>query len=160
MTAFRRPTLRRLPRNSGSSVAIVLLAGALVSAVSCGPNEVVTRIPEDHDRLKAIATVYAYACRDLGRPPKSSEELMPIFERAGIKNPQDDLLSTRDGKPYVIIWGLDLEGQFLGSELPLAYEKDGHEGRRFMVTCCQALLEVAPEEFLVIDWPLGHEPEL
>ena len=71
---------------------------------SCSPLEIVTEIPIDHDRLKTIATVYAYSIRDLGRPPKSVEELMPTFTKAGIENPGEFLRSSRDNKPYVIIW--------------------------------------------------------
>lgn len=160
MTTSRRSIIRRRPRNSGVSVAVALLVGALVGAVSCGPNEVVTRIPEDHNRLKAIATVYAYACRDLGRPPKSASELLPTFAKAGVENPRDYLSSTRDGEPYVIIWDVDLEHEYLGSKLLLAYESAGFEGRRLAIACDYSIIEIGYDEFKTLQWPAGHEPEL
>lgn len=165
MTQFAKPAAGSQTRCADSSgrpqsFGMLVLAGAILGAISCGPSEVITRVPEDQVRLKAIATVYVYACRELGRPPTNFDELRPIFERAKVDTPQDYLQSTRDGMPYVIIWGLDLERQFLGSDLPLAYERAGQRGRRLIVTCNQTLLEINPDEFLELEWPTGHVPEL
>ncbi len=142
-----------IPRN-----CIALLVVVLLSASSCGPNEVVTRIPEDHARLKALVTVYAYACRDLKRPPKNVEELMPTLEKAKVYSPREYLTSTRDGQPYAIVWGLDLEGRYLGANSPLAYERVGQDGLRLLVTCDQEVMELSVDEMTQVEWPPGHEP--
>lgn len=134
------------------------LGAIILSNLSCSPDKVVTLIPEDHARLKAIVTVYAYACRDLRRPPKSVEELMPIFEQARIENPREYLKSTRDGQSYVIIWGLDLQNRYLGSNFPIAYEQVGQDGMRLLVTCNQVVKELSFEALKTIEWPLDYEP--
>ena len=131
-----------------------------VSLCSCSPPEVVTLIPRDHARLKTIATVYAYASRDLERPPNSLDELLPTFGEAGIENPKDYLSSTRDGEPYVIIWGVDLEREYMGSPLPLAYERIGLEGHRIAIACDYTIIEITHDQFATSQWPAGHKPEL
>ena len=143
--------------SADSKYRLVILAAAVSFAASCSPKEVVTRIPEDHARLQAIATVYAYACRELGRPPKAIEELAPILSKAQVEDPRAYLTSTRDGLPYAIVWGLDLEGRHLGSTVPLAYEQRGKNGNRLLVRCNQEVTEITSEEFARIEWPPGHE---
>ena len=135
------------------------LTVAIASCLSCGQGAVVTTIPEDHAKLKAIVTLYAYACRELGRPPQTISDLEVMFEKASIENPQDFLRSTRDGMPYVIIWGLDLEKEFLGSEKPLAYERAGKDGSRLMVNCDQMVSEITSQAMSTIEWPPGYSPE-
>lgn len=137
-----------------------ILAAIVLPALSCGPSEVVTQIPTDHARLKALVTVYAYACRDLQRPPENFEELSPVFKQAKIENPREYLTSTRDGKPYIIIWGLDLERRYLGTKVPIAYESVGKDGMRLLVTCSMEVEELAAEEIAQSEWPSGYEPEL
>ena len=134
-----------------------ILAVALLSTSSCNPSQVSTRIPEDHARLESIVTVYAYACRDLGRPPESVDDLTPIFKKANVADPQAYLTSTRDGQPYVIVWGIDLESRDLNSAIPLAYEQVGKDGKRLVVTCNQQVQEFSETEFAQIAWPDGHE---
>ncbi|MGI9427463.1 MAG: hypothetical protein ACR2NM_02315 [Bythopirellula sp.] len=137
-----------------------ILASLLLTATSCGSSEVVTDIPADHARLKALVTVYAYACRDLKRPPENFADLSQIFKQAKIENPREYFASTRDGKPYVILWGLDLEGRYLGTKVPIAYERGGKDGKRLLVTCNMEIKELAAAEFAQSEWPTGYEPEL
>ncbi|WP_197525014.1 hypothetical protein [Botrimarina hoheduenensis] len=127
--------------------------------MSCRPNETVTRIPADHARLRGIATIYAYAAADLGRPPRSVDELLPIFEKASITDPDQTLTSTRDGQPFVIVWGVDVAGVYAGSAAPLAYERLGVDGRRLAITCGLRIKEVNESEFAVLSWPYGYQPE-
>ncbi len=147
---------------SGRHLSILnssILAIVILSLSSCAPKTVVTRIPADYARLKATVTAYSYACRELNRPPISVEELWPILESAKVDDPVSYLTSTRDGQPYVIIWGLDLGGRHLGSNAPLAYEELGKEGKRLLVTCNQEVKELSEAEFTEIEWPSGHEPK-
>jgi hypothetical protein len=137
-----------------------ILAAVVLSVVSCGPSEVVTQVPVDHARLQALVTVYAYACRDLQRPPEKFAELLPVCKQAKIEKPRDYFTSTRDGQPYVIIWGLDLEHRYLGAKVPLAYEDVGKEGKRLVVTCNREVQELAAAEIAQSEWPSGYEPEL
>ena len=107
-----------------------VLAILILSAVSCGPSEPVTTVPVDHARLKALVTAYAYACRDLQHAPEEVEELFAVLEQAKVENPREYLTSTRDGEPYVVIWKLDLARRYHGSNVPIAYERVGHDGIR------------------------------
>ena len=136
-----------------------IVAALVLSMASCGPDVVVTEVPADRARLQAIVTMYAYACRDLRRPPKSAEELLPIFKQAKIENPNEFLISTRDGKPYSIIWGLDLAGRYRGSKTPVAYESVGKDGKRLLVTCDSVVKELSADELAQFDWPKGYIPE-
>lgn len=140
-----------------SSLLWVASAVTLLSS-ACRPAEVVTRIPIDEARLKGIVTIYAYAAADRGRPPRSVEDLLPIFRQASIDDPDGALTSSRDGQPFVIVWGLDLAGRHAGTSTPLAYEREGRDGTRLLVTCGQQLRELSEEEFAAIDWPDGHVP--
>ncbi len=138
---------------------MILIGSFLFICVSCGTNEVVTQIPEDHARLKALATVYAYASRDLGRPPRNTDDLLPTFAKAGIENASEYFLSTRDGTPYVIIWGVDLDNKYRGSDLILVYERMGIEGRRLAIACNHSLVEIDEDKFKKLSWPAGHQPD-
>ena len=139
---------------------VILQGSLLLICVSCGTNEVVTQIPEDHVRLKALATVYAYACRDLGRPPRNSDDLLPTFAKAGIESTDEYFLSTRYGTPYVIIWGVDLDNnKYRGSDLILVYERVGIEGSRLAIACNHSLVEIDEDKFKALSWPAGHQPD-
>ena len=145
---------------AGAKKCLGILVAIVLPAISCGPSESVTHIPADHARLKALVTVYAYSCRDLQRPPETFEELLPICKQAKIENPGEYFTSTRDGQPYVIIWGLDLERRYLGAGVPIAYEHTGEDGKRLVVTCNQEIKELSAEELAQAKWPAEHEPEI
>ena len=148
-----RSTFRRASLLALATVFIPLL-------LACRPAEVITRIPPDEASLKGLATIYVYAAADLGRPPRSIEELQPIFKKASIEDPTSMLSSTRDGQPYVIIWGLDLAGRYNGTDVPFAYEREGLDGVRLVINCSHQIEEVSEEDFAKLNWPEGHKPEL
>ena len=139
--------------------AASIWAVCLISLTSCRPAEVVTRVPVDHAKLKGIVTIYAYATADLGRPPESVDELKPIFEKASIDDPQGAITSSRDNQEFVILWGIDLNGRYAGSETPLAHERLGQDGARLVVTCAQRVSEISDTEFASLPWPEGYDPE-
>lgn len=138
----------------------VWFAALLSLFLACRPAEVVTRIPVDHASLQGLVTIYVYAAAELGRPPQSVDELQSTFEKASIEDPSQMLTSTRDGQPFVIIWGLDVTGRYAGADAPIAYEREGLDGVRLVVTCGLQVLEVSDAEFADLHWPEGYEPEL
>ena len=144
--------------NASPRFACMAVALALTS-LSCRSGENVTGIPKDHARLRGIVTIYAYATAGLGRPPRSVEELLPVFEKASIGDPSKTLTSTRDGELFVIIWDVDVAGAYAGSAAPLAYERKGLDGRRLVVTCGQQVKELDQQEFAALAWPDGYEPQ-
>ena len=104
----------------------------------------VTTVPEDHAHLKGIVTVYAYATRDLRRPPQKVDELLPIFEKARIEDPQSFLTSTRDGQPYVMIYGKrppNVHRDLVG------YEQTGVDGKRYVAFTLGNVEEVDETRF-------------
>lgn len=145
---------------SGNSFPFAVAAIAIITiSTSCRPSETVTRLPADYARLRGIVTIYAYATAELERPPRSVDELMPILEKASVSDPERTLTSTRDGRPFVIVWGVDVAGSYAGSTAPLAYERQGLDGRRLVVTCAQQVKEVSAVDFAFLDWPEGYKPE-
>lgn len=155
-TKYDSPLTEAPTKSSWLARALVALA---LFSTSCGPGDAVTRVPADHARLRGLVTVYAYAAAELGRPPLSVDELLPVFEQASITDPSKYLTSTRDGKPYVILWGVDLAGGYAGSDSPLAYEQIGVDGERLVVTCGQQIKEVSERAFAYLAWPEGYKPE-
>lgn len=145
---------------AGEKKCLGLQAAIVLSALSCGPSKVVTNVSPDHARLKAIVTFYAYACRDLQRTPESLDDLLPIMQQAKVSNPSEYFTSTRDGQPYVIVWGLDLQSRYQGARVPIAYERAGTDGKRLLVMGDQTIEEITHAEFERIEWPKGYEPEL
>ena len=104
-------------------------------------------------------TVYGYACRDLGHPPEKFEELLPVLQKAKVVNPREYFKSTRDGQPYIVIWGLDLTGRYLEAKVPIAYERVGKDGVRLVISCNFHVEEVSSEQFAQLNWPTGFGPE-
>ena len=155
-TRYASPLTTRATRSPSCAAAVIGLALLLAS---CRPREAVTQIPADYASLRGIVTVYAYATADLGRPPQSVDELMPVFEKASISDPEKLLSSTRDGSSFIIIWGVDIAGRYAGSEAPLAYERRGVDGERLVVTCGQQVKEVSERGFADLAWPEGYKPD-
>ncbi|MDX1948013.1 MAG: hypothetical protein SFU86_21620 [Pirellulaceae bacterium] len=107
-------------------VALVALA-----ASGCG-GSVPPKVPAlDGKRLGAISFAYQRASEKLGHPPTSIAELKPHLSLVG--DPDELLVSPRDGQPYVIVWGVNLEA-FEGPTPPVvAYEAGGAGGRRMVL---------------------------
>lgn len=83
-------------------------------------------------RLGAIQYAYQKAAQKLHRPPAKLEEIRPYLTELG--NPEELLVSPRDGKPYVIVWGFDREKAY-GPDNPVwVYEQDGAQGERIVLT--------------------------
>jgi hypothetical protein len=88
---------------------------------------------EDVKHLRNIEAAYEAATNQLGRPPASEAQLRPYLKRYG--NPDDLLRSPRDGRPYVIQWGINI--QAARAKLPprvIAHEAAGVNGRRYVLT--------------------------
>ncbi|HKI36702.1 MAG TPA: serine/threonine-protein kinase [Gemmataceae bacterium] len=77
-------------------------------------------------RLSGIALAYVLASADLGRPPRRPEELGPFIKA------DEDRLSPRDGKPFVVAWGVDCN-LLAPNQALLAWEETAdEEGRRWV----------------------------
>jgi hypothetical protein len=56
-------------------------------------------------------------------------------------------VSSRDNKPYVVIYGTMPGGQGPGGAPVVAYEKEGVKGKRFVASALGAVVEVEEAEF-------------
>jgi hypothetical protein len=129
---------------------------AWISVFGCGPSAVHGPPASDADHLRSIVNVYAIANRDLGRPPTKMVELENVLAPV-MKDPSSVFRSSRDGEQFVIVWGLDV-GRYGNTSTPLAYEKNGVNGKRLIVDFQGKIREVSNEEFAQIKFPKGHTP--
>lgn len=81
--------------------------------------------------LYKIQSAYDLAYNKVGRPLKDFEELKPFL--ADVSDPQTQLVSPNDGKPYVILYGIDRRNFDKGIPV-LAYEQTGKDGVRRVLT--------------------------
>ena len=58
----------------------------------------------------------------------------------------------------MIIWGVDLAGRYAGSDAPLAYEQQGRDGVRLLITCAEQIQELNDGDFADLVWPDGYQP--
>jgi hypothetical protein len=127
---------------------------AILAFCGCDSGAKVTP-PTDSSMLRGIVRIYGIAARDLGRPPKSMDELKAVYAQAD-PDPSKYVRSARDGEEFVVVWGLNLEG--LPPDTVLAYERTGLDGQRMVVTLDGAVREVSREEFAKLKFPKNHKP--
>ena len=126
-------------------------AAGLLFAAGCSRTIPPKVTADDGKRLGAIAFAYQRAGEQLGRPPQSVADLQPHLKMAG--DPAELLRSPRDGQPYVIVWGVDLEAPF-ERELPvIAYEQRGAGGER-MVLNLMGIVPLTDAEFAALALPV------
>jgi len=68
-------------------------------------------------------------------------------------------ISPRDGKPFAIVWGTDVQKVMMASARPVVYgyEVDGVDGDRFVLTTV-GVMELTDEDFANASFPEGHSP--
>ena len=96
--------LRRLFVRSGLMTLLAAHALATGGCGTSGPVVVVNRNSDPtRDRLIQIGYAYREVYTRTGRPPKSLDDLRPVMKESG--TPEEALVSTRDGKPFEVVWG-------------------------------------------------------
>jgi hypothetical protein len=127
---------------------LLLCAGALTGAglPGCtGPPQ-----PQENQaaaHLRTIIQAYDLALYHKGRPPRDAEELKPFLKQLREHEDPDVLLrSPNDGQPYEIVWGVNLN-QDVDPGAVLAYEKQGAEGKRYVITVGRIVKEMTEAEF-------------
>ncbi len=147
---FPRRWRRRLPLGVWCLIAM--------GCSSSAPVKVETpRIPAA-DNLKKILAAYGQFCATEQKPPESAEDLKPALAKLG--NPDELLRSPRDGQPFVICWGVDLMRpvDWAKSTPVLAYEKQGLDGRRYVLTTRRNVELMRDQDFRQASFPPGHTP--
>jgi hypothetical protein len=124
-----------------------VLGLALLLAGCKAKVHVVPFSPAEHN-LKHIAMAYGDAHGQLGRGPKSAEELKKFLAVFG--NPDELLVSPNDGQPFVIIWGVNPAGgptEYKQMFPILAYERQGKGGYRAVTDVRGRPMNVPVEDF-------------
>jgi hypothetical protein len=93
------------------------------------------------------------------RPPRDANDLRRFFKELGVGGDPDQVLrSPRDGQPYVILFGAPLDAT--GAHTILAFERQGAEGRRYVLTVARGVKLLTQEEFDRAAFAQGHDPEI
>lgn len=106
--------------------------------------------PTPFAQLEKVGQAYERAQQILQRPPKNLDEIKEFVKELG--NPDDILRSPNDHEPYQIIWGVDVTAeQPDGSPKPIiAYEKNGQNGKRFILRAGNVAEEVPDADFIKV----------
>jgi hypothetical protein len=124
----------------------------LAMAAGCGPPPAVS--PQEQDHLGTLFAAYADARAKLGRPPASLEELKPHLATYGAS--EEILTSPRDGQPYIIVWGVDLNDPTnMNPPAALAYEQLGVDGQRVVLTV-MGVARMTDDEFRRLKLPEAY----
>lgn len=145
---------RRILRPSRAFVCRVLVL--LLAAPGCSSKpKVVDR--GDAAGLRRVAAAYHAAAVRTGRPPRTPADLAP-FLPAG-EDVDALLASARDGRPYVIFWGVDPRpGKAGPSPVVVGYERTATAAARFVFLDMGVVL-MTDQEFAKAAFPNGHMPE-
>ena len=142
---------RRFLRAAG-----VLWALVLAPILGCDGGTQMTK-PPDQSYFRGIVRTYATAARNLGRPPKSIEEIKALYAPVD-PDPSKYVRSPRDGEEFVVVWGLDLDRA--SADTVVAYERKGSDGKRMVITADSAVREVTNDELKQLKFPKSHQPEI
>jgi len=113
-------------------------------------------MPGSTQNLRQIGAAYVKALDKLERPPNNVEELKPFLKEFG--DPATILRSPDDGQDYKILWGVDVRTAKgpNGVMTVLAYEKDGKDGKRY-VLIGRSVNHMTADEFRAAPFPPGHK---
>jgi hypothetical protein len=134
---------------------LLLLVG-IMGLAGCGQGGGRERNPTE-ERLYKIGKAYVKSCHALSRGPVSFGEIKNSIEG---EVPEDLLDSPNDGKPFVILWGVDVTQLRFSRENPfyvLAYEKTGADGVRYVLRYPIGLARLTDEELQKAAFPPGHK---
>ena len=106
----------------------------------------------------AINNAYLQFLHTHKQPPKSWADLKPLL--ATTENADQPWCSARDGQPLVVCWGANVtKWHDWGQKTPvLAYEKQGADGKRYVLTAVGSVELLADEDFHEASFPPGQKP--
>lgn len=129
------------------SLAVVLTTGCT------GPQNASSE--REQSNLKPLAILYGqFMGQHRGQPPKnikdfkefaaSKSEMLNQFK---VANADALLTSSRDGEPYIVVFGKASGPPGPGGAPVIAYEQTGKDGKRWIATSIGAVAEVDEAEF-------------
>jgi hypothetical protein len=136
------------------TVPLAVLLGFALSG--CSPPK--PEVDETELNLRRIAQAYVLVISARGRPPKDVEQLKQQFKELGESRDPDTILrSPRDGQPFVIAFAVPLNE--VSRNLVLAYEREGKDGKRYVLMAGHDIKELTDEEFAAADFVPGYRPD-
>jgi hypothetical protein len=132
-------------RSAGGMSFAFAWAVAGLALAGCSSKPPPKREPPVEVYLRRLVQAYDVAEYKLGRPPRNEDELKRFLGETGAtEDPEQLLVSPRDGQKYVVYYGRRLDPY--GSEL-LAHEKDGADGTRYAITLSRDVRVLSDDEF-------------
>jgi hypothetical protein len=129
---------------------ILLLALVATSLVGCGGSPGAASSKE-LSHLRVITALYFQAKSKLGKNPSNEEEFKQAINSAnvdwstlGVSGADELLISDRDGKPLVIVYGPPPQGRPFSV---VAYEQEGLNGVRLVGTSDGQIQEADAAQF-------------
>ncbi len=133
-------------------LAVGLCLGAVIACLvplGCGGTQTATE-EQEKSNLKPLAILYGkFLPPHRGQPPANEDELKQFIkslskeelDSLGVTDVDSLFVSSRDGKPYKIVYG--------GAKTPeiVAYEQEGVEGKRFVADNLGGVRSVDEAEF-------------
>lgn len=126
----------------------------MVGALGCGSNA--RKVSQETSNLKPLMVFYGqFAAQHRGQPPANEEEFKTYvksqapsaLESLGVKDPESLFVSSRDNKPYIIIYGPASGPPGPGGQPVIAYEQQGVGGNRYVASTLGAVEEVDEAKF-------------
>ena len=138
----------------GKAMAVGLAIGL---AIGCSGKPTDKRLSETEDRLYTLGKAYIQASSDLKRGPKEFSEIKSYLPANA---PNDLLRSPNDGEDFVILWGVDFNKLPVGADPYYvgAYEKNGKNGKRFVLRFPIGVLSMTDAELKSAGFPPGYQP--
>src|SRR5208282_1970417 len=128
--------------------------------LGCSSDPIVVDKPLDATvaNLLKISAAYNYFCFKNRRPPSGPSDIRAALAEGG--DADQILQSTRDGQPLVICWGVDVSKRpdWAKSTPVLAYEKQGVDGSRYVLTVVRSVALISDKDFREASFPPGHNP--
>ncbi|QDU30353.1 hypothetical protein ETAA8_54810 [Anatilimnocola aggregata] len=142
---------------SRAGACVLFVLGVLSGcATKYTPNEDDTTTDLSH-----ISKAYGIITSADHHPPRHVDEIKSLLKGLHSANlnppPEEILVSSRDGEPYVIIYGANV-GSYASDEI-LAYEKNGKDGVRYVLLMSRDVRQMTDEEFKRAKFVMGHRPE-
>jgi len=140
--------------------ALLLVSCIVIHGCSGSSTPIYVDKPLDptHERLMKIGMAYMRFSTSHKRPPQAWTDLQPIL--AETENADAPWCSARDGQPLVVCWDVDLSKARTWSKTTpvLAYEKQGADGNRYVLTMVRSVELLSDKDFREASFPLGHNP--
>ncbi|MFO0870306.1 MAG: hypothetical protein U0935_15360 [Pirellulales bacterium] len=137
------------------SVVLSLFFCGIVGGLA-GCNDTAAKISQESSNLKPLMVLYGqYVGTHRGQPPANEAEFKAYvkaldpaaLKSLGVTDVDGLFVSSRDNKPYVILYGPASGPPGPAGQPVIAYEQEGVAGKRYVASTLGAVEEVDPARF-------------